>query len=156
MKLAEPAKKPVYLDVCALCRSFDDQQYMRIRLETAAVELIIEHIRFGNYELYYSSTHLFEIEEIEDSYERGELQDLMRSWGVDAKKKVSLKETRQRAEELVQKGFGFADAAHVAFAEALKAPFITCDDKLIKRCRRYSISVWCGTPVEFCEQENIK
>jgi len=27
----------VYLDVCALCRSFDDQSFLRVRLETEAV-----------------------------------------------------------------------------------------------------------------------
>ncbi len=27
-------KKPVYLDVCALSRPFDDQDYMRIRMES--------------------------------------------------------------------------------------------------------------------------
>ena len=31
----------VYLDVCALCRPFDDQAHMRIRLETEAVQLIL-------------------------------------------------------------------------------------------------------------------
>ena len=37
--------KNVYLDVCALCRPFDDQQQVRIRLETSAVELILAHVR---------------------------------------------------------------------------------------------------------------
>jgi len=31
---------PVYLDVCALSRPFDDQAFLRIRLETEAVNLI--------------------------------------------------------------------------------------------------------------------
>ena len=59
--------KPIYLDVCALCRSFDDQQYMRIRLETVAVDLIMEHIRSGDYDLFYSPAHLFEINELKDA-----------------------------------------------------------------------------------------
>jgi len=39
-ELVRPVKpKQVYLDVCALCRPFDDQQQVRLRLETNAVEL---------------------------------------------------------------------------------------------------------------------
>jgi hypothetical protein len=38
----------VYLDVSALCRPFDDQAQMRIRLETDAVLLILSHVRSKN------------------------------------------------------------------------------------------------------------
>jgi len=31
----------IYLDVCTLCRPFDDQSFLRIRLETDAVNLIM-------------------------------------------------------------------------------------------------------------------
>jgi hypothetical protein len=34
----------VYLDVCSLCRPFDDQKYSRIRLETEAVNLIFAKV----------------------------------------------------------------------------------------------------------------
>ncbi len=37
----------VYLDVCALCRPFDDQTFLRIRLETDAVNLMISKIHEG-------------------------------------------------------------------------------------------------------------
>lgn len=57
---------------------------------------------------------------------------------------------------LTLKGFGTADAVHTAFAEALNASFITCDDKLIRKCRKLTIDTWCGTPVEFCEEEKIR
>lgn len=41
--------------------------------------------------------------------------------------------TRTRAAQLVNSGFGVADAAaHVAFAEQVEAPFMSCDDRLIK------------------------
>lgn len=156
MKLYEPEKMAVYLDVCALCRSFDDQQYMRIRLETAAVELIMERIKIGDYQLYYSPVHYLEIGAFEDLYERGELLDFLICWGVNAEKHVVLRDARHRADELVRKGYSSGDAAHVAFAQAVNAAFITCDDKLIKKCRRYDDGIWCGTPVEFCEKEKLK
>lgn len=37
----------LYLDVCALSRPFDEQDYLRIRLETEAVNLILSNIRKG-------------------------------------------------------------------------------------------------------------
>jgi len=38
-------KKRLYLDVCTLCRPFDDQNMMRIRLETDAFYLILRNIQ---------------------------------------------------------------------------------------------------------------
>ena len=53
-------------------------------------------------------------------------------------------------------GFGPADAAHVAFAEAGNASFITCDDKLLKKRVKYDIKVWYGNPVRFCTEEDLR
>jgi hypothetical protein len=156
MKFKEISAQAIYLDVCALCRSFDDQRYLRIRLETAAIELIMERIKYGDYSCYYSPVHFYEIEEFDDPFERSEVQNFLLLWGLNAGKKVTLRMVRQRAEELSIAGFSAGDAAHAAFAEALDASFITCDDKLIKLCRRFNLSVWFGTPVEFCEKEQIK
>ncbi|MCL4321813.1 MAG: hypothetical protein M0016_00195 [Deltaproteobacteria bacterium] len=36
--MAESSKKLIYIDVCALCRPFDDQSLLRIRLETETVK----------------------------------------------------------------------------------------------------------------------
>lgn len=65
-------------------------------------------------------------------------------------------EVRARAEYLVQHGVGIADAAHLAFAEAEKADFVTCDDRLLRKCRAVGSRVWCGTPIEFCVKEDLK
>ena len=64
--------------------------------------------------------------------------------------------TRKRAEYLVSSGFGVADAAHLAYAERAQAFFISCDDKLIKKCTKSDIKIWAGNPVMFCEKEDIK
>jgi predicted nucleic acid-binding protein len=56
----------------------------------------------------------------------------------------------------LQLGLGPADAAHLAFAEAAQADFITCDDRLIRQCRRFKPSVWFGAPNAFCDRENLK
>jgi len=127
---------------------------LRIRLETEAVNLILYKVRSGSYKLLVSNVHIKEIEAILDSIERVELQMVLNRWGERIK--VNMAETRTRAENLVDLGFGLADAAHVAFAEQAEAPFITCDDRLVRKCLNHKIEVWCGNPVAFCEKENLK
>ena len=147
-------QKIIYIDVCALCRPFDEQEYMRVRLETEAVNLILSKVRDGNYKLIVSPVHIKEIEAISDTIERVELQIVLNEWGEQIH--VNMAETRSRAEDLVNLGFGIADAAHVAFAEQAEVPFISCDDRLIKKCINHKITVWCGNPVAFCEKENLR
>lgn len=146
--------KPIYIDVCALSRPFDEQRYLRIRLETEAVNLILSKVRTGNYRLLVSPVHRIEIEAIPDTFERMELKAALESMGEPVR--VDLAKTRLRSEELVNRGFGIADAAHVAFAEEADAPFISCDDRVIRKCLVSDIRVWCGTPVAFCEKEELK
>ena len=147
-------QKNIYIDVCALCRPFDEQEYMRVRLETEAVNLILSKVRDGNYKLIVSPVHIKEIEAISDTIERVELQIVLNEWGEQIH--VNMAETRSRAEDLVNLGFGIADAAHVAFAEQAEVPFISCDDRLIRKCINHKINVWCGNPVAFCEKENLR
>ncbi|HUT71567.1 MAG TPA: hypothetical protein VMW89_12920 [Desulfatiglandales bacterium] len=49
--------KFIYVDVCALSRPFDDQSFMRIRLETEAVNLILSKIKEGRFKLLVSTAH---------------------------------------------------------------------------------------------------
>lgn len=144
----------VYLDVCALSRPFDDQSQMRIRLETDAVQLILSHVRGGSLTLIVSPVHDVEIGAIEDSTEREHLLSTLRELGQRVP--LNLERTRQRAEQLVQRGLGPADAAHLAFAEAAEADFVTCDDRLLRQCRRVQPSVWFGTLTAFCDKENLQ
>ena len=144
----------IYLDVCVLCRPFDDQQYIRIRMEMEAVNLILSNIKKGNYKLAISPVHLLEINAIPDMYERIHIKTILEKFGAVIK--VNRSKTRERAEELVQKGFGVADAAHIAFAEKSNIPFITCDDQLLKKCLKNNISILCTSPVNFCEKEKLK
>ena len=144
----------LYMDVCTLGRPFDDQAYLRIRLETEAVNLILLKVRDGVLKLLTSPVHAVEIGAIEDTVERFELQTILREWGEPVR--GDWLKIRARAEDLVGLGFGVADAAHVAFAEWGEAQFISCDDKLLRKCSTHEIRVWCGNPVSFCEKEGIK
>ena len=147
--------KIIYLDVCVLCRPFDDQSYLRIRMETEAVNLILSNMKKGKYVLAVSKVHLTEIDSISNIYERVQLKTILDEFGLPIS--VNILEARERAEVLVRKGFGIADAAHIAFAEKGTASFfITCDDRLLKKCLNNKIKVQCTNPVIFCEMEKLK
>ena len=144
----------IYLDVCALCRPDDDQSYMRINLETIAVQLIFAAIDQNMYDLVYSPVHVKEISAISDQIERFELYHLLQKTG----KFINLDkgQVRKRAEELVSASLGPADAAHLVFAETVGSDFITCDDKLCKKCRALELAIWTGNPVVFCDKEGLR
>jgi len=146
--------KAIYLDMCTLSRPFDDQSFLRIRMETEAVNLILSKVRQASYALLVSSAHIREIEATGDSVERVELRMLLAALGKPVM--VNRAKARARAEELVRSGLGVADAAHVAFAEHSGAQFITRDDRLIKKCAAAVTAVWCGTAVSFCEKEGLR
>lgn len=137
-----------------MCRPFDDQQQVRIHLETSAVELILAHIRYGEIELIVSPVHEVEIDAIDEVEERQQLLLLLKQLGTSFK--FDLPAVRERARQLAAQGLGMADAAHLAFAEAAQAEFVTVDDRLVKRCRRIKPAVWCGMPPAYCEKENLR
>ena len=101
-----------------------------------------------------SSVHLIEIKAIEGTFERIQLLTLLEKLVENLN--VDMMQTRKRAEELVNLGFGIADAGHVAFAEKSGADFLSCDGRLIRKCLKYKIRVWCGNPVGFCDKEDLK
>ena len=144
----------VYLDVCALCRPFDDQSAIRIRLETEAVQLILSHVRTGDFALVASPAHDVEIGAISDPVEREHLLSTLRK--TAHRVGVDLYRVRERAEHLVRKDLGLAGAVHVAFAEAMGADFISCDDRLLRQCSRLQSEIWAGTAVAFCDKEDLK
>ena len=122
--------------------------------ETIAVRLILKKVESGRFSMIYSPVHKIEISDISNVSERIDLLLFLEQLGV--KHDIDKNSARKRAEELSRQGFGPADAAHLAFAEASKADFISCDDKLIKKCSKISIDVWAGNPVAFCNKEDLK
>jgi len=153
----KPAQHPpIYLDVCALERQYDDQRYYRIRIETEAVELIMAQVRTGAYTLYYSPVHDEEIPRNSNEMRCKELMLLLKTLATYAKPHVKDADAlERRGWQLEATGLGIADAFHVAYAEAVGADLVSCDDELIARSRRGKIKVWCGTPVDFCKKEKL-
>ena len=144
----------IYLDVCALCRPYDDQSYSRIHLETVAVHLILKAVENGLYSMIASPVHRAEISAIGDDHERTDLLYLLDK--ISIQKKFEQRVLRRRAEKLFDLGFGPADAAHLAFAEEVQADFISCDDKLIKKCAKLHLTLWVGNPIAFCDKEDLR
>lgn len=143
--------KTLYLDVCVLSRPFDDQNQLRIRLETDAVFLILRRIETGLYRAVVSPAHYKEVSAIRETSERLEMESLLSR--LDKSCECDLIQARHRAEALIDMGFGIADAAHVAFAEQLAEFFITCDDKLLKWCKQTALRITTMSPLEFIAQE---
>lgn len=132
----------IYLDVSCLNRLFDDQTQPRIRLESAAVAVILEVIEAGVWQQVSSRMAIVEISAIANSVRRDRVLQLL----PDAVHEVT-SEMLRRAEALVAGGLGAADAVHVAAAEALETDvFLTCDDRLVRRCR--SLAARCPVRVE--------
>jgi len=148
-----PAER-LYLDVCALCRPFDEQQTLRVRLETDAYYLILNAVQSGRYRLVVSPVHIAEIRDIQNTKERLELLALLQSVGETPT--WDLADIRRRAEELFAQSFGAADAAHAAFAEAGAEYFVSCDDRLLKKCHRKGVRVPAVNPVELCMRKELR
>jgi predicted nucleic acid-binding protein len=127
---------------------------MRIRLETDAVQLILSYVRSGHFTLVVSPVHKIEVGAIKDQVEREHLLSTLRKIGHRIE--VDLMRVRERAELLTGRGFGPADAAHLAFAEASGADFISCDDRLLRQSHHVQSSVWSGSPIAFCEKEKLQ
>ncbi|RKX66997.1 MAG: hypothetical protein DRP41_01400, partial [Thermodesulfobacteriota bacterium] len=77
--------KLIYLDVCALCRPFDDQSFLRIRMETEAVNLILSKVKENFYQMVVSPVHMKEMEAIQDEIERIQLITLLNKYGNSVK-----------------------------------------------------------------------
>lgn len=143
----------MYLDVCALNRPLDDQDQMRIKLDSDAVQLVLSHIRAGQLVLVVSPVHWVEVAANPDPARRQHVQLLLQEHGVELE--VDRKLARARAEAFIQEGLKPADAAHLAFAEATESDFVTVDDRLLRACRRVSVKTWVGTPGGYCEKEEL-
>jgi hypothetical protein len=146
-------RRLVYLDVCALNRPLDDQHQMRIRLEADAVSLILSHVRSQSLALAVSPAHHTEVEANPDPSRRGHVALLLQDLGSEIAFDRAV--ARQRAEELVAQGMGTADAAHVALAEQAGCDFVSCDDQLLSQCLRIGITVWFGSPIAYCDKEDL-
>src|SRR5918996_700235 len=124
----------VYLDMCCLKRSFDDQRQPRVREEAAAVAAIIARAEDGEIALVRSPAHLVE----NDANPREDRRLAAALWINGAAVDVRLDaEAEGRAASLAALGFRPLNALHLALAERAGARwFVTCDDDVLRRAVR--------------------
>ena len=143
----------IYLDNCSFNRPFDDQNQIRIRIETEAKLYIQENIVSGRFQLAWS--YILEYENDANPFpERKETLDNWKKYAVaDIGANKSIIET---AKEIQTTGVKSKDALHVACALALKCTyFITTDLLLIKKLSNFE-KIKVVNPVEFINYLEIR
>jgi predicted nucleic acid-binding protein len=118
----------IYLDVCCLCRPFDNHRETRIRLETEAVLSILKRCSL-DWELVTSTAVLYEIGLVGDPQRKANALRLTeRACGT-----IRIDEDLlSRAEEFEEIGVMGMDAVHIACAEKAGAILLTTDDELVR------------------------
>lgn len=137
----------IYLDVCCLCRPFDDQAHQRIRIETEAVLVILRKC-ITEWDLVSSEAIEEEIRNISLDERRERAESLLRF----AKYRLIITSSiEERARIFHTWGLYPLDALHLACAEEAGAVLLTTDDLLTKIIMRHSdnISVEVKNPVQW-------
>ncbi len=123
-------------------------------METSAFYLIMDHVYKGSYEFMVSPLHYKEVAGISDPFEKIQVDTLLKTF--DGKWSFDMPTALTRAEELIKRNIGIADAVHLALAEQCADVFITCDDKLLKRASKLKLGVIVTDPLTFCIKENLR
>jgi len=145
--------KTLYLDVCALQRPYDDLEVIRNEIEAAAVYLILSLSALGEYTLYHSPVHDMEIRRNPDPVVSSALMRILESQAKDVKPLIKTDTLVERARDFISRGIRNLDALHLAHAEQTGAAFITCDDDLLKKCKKEKLEIWTGGPIDFLRSE---
>ncbi len=151
MTIATPKK--IYLDVCCLCRPYDDPSQLRIRLEAEAILIILNRIDLREWDWVVSEALLLEVARTPDNNLRERTEALISR----ATSTIAIEETQiARASFLEAQGFGIFDALHLACAESgFVDVFLTTDDRLIRAVGRLGdqIAVRVANPLRWLEEE---
>ena len=120
----------LYLDVCTFNRPFDDQNQLKIKLETEAKLFIQQGIIIGNYELVWS--YILEYENNQNKF--ADRRNSIYDWKKMAKIYcVENSEIIEYAEKLKKLNIRTKDALHIACSVYTKSDyFITTDRQLFR------------------------
>lgn len=142
----------LYLDVCCLCRPFDDQTIGRIRREITAVQEILCRCALQEFTLVTSEAITEEISKIPDFRKRLRVKKIVSV----AKENIFINDDIiVRMHEIIAGGGDAMDSLHVACAESAGAVLLTTDDGLItffKSGRNIQIPI--ENPVTWLKEEN--
>lgn len=136
----------IYMDVCCLCRPFDDQTNRKIRLEAEAVLAILDRCS-RDWDLVGSVIIDDEISRLADIEKRLKLEQklmLIRDY-------IELNESIfSRALQYQKEGLRLFDALHLACAENGKTIFLTTDNRIITTAGKIpTISIRVDSPVHW-------
>lgn len=136
----------VYLDNCCYNRPFDDQDQLKVRLETEAKLRIQFLMRTGVLE--YAWSDMLSLEVLDNPVPSH--RDKILEWKDGASVNVTMSsQILAAAKRLTAIGVGNADALHVASARQAGCDwFFTTDIRLLKKVRTFD-GMRLANPVEF-------
>jgi len=142
----------VYLDVCCLCRPFDDQNVNRIHLESEAVKEILLRCTH-EWTLVVSDAVRYELSRIPD---KTRMRKALKFVEIAQEHIAITKTVSRRYRVFVDMGIDPADALHIACADAAGAVLLTTDDSIIKIIKRHPNQISSGVynPVEWLMEVN--
>lgn len=141
----------IYLDVCCLCRPFDNQLIPRIRNESEAVIAILNRCP-RDWELVWSSAITYEVAKIVDHDRKRYVSTFAAKTTTNIPVDRAIKE---RASVLMNLGVKALDALHIASAERAGAKVLfTTDDALKNIMSHHSdiISIRIVNPAAWYEE----
>ena len=123
----------IYLDNCCFNRPYDDQSFVQIELETQAKLYIQHQIKQGQLKLTTSFVLVFE--NLQNPYmdRKMLIADFMTKYSAKYVSVNHIEIINKTAQEIMQTGIKWKDAAHLACAMYAKCQyFITTDKRLLK------------------------
>jgi len=142
----------IYLDVCCLCRLFDNHGDTRVRLEAEAVLSILKRCSL-DWKLVTSTAVLYEIGLISDPGRRSHALRLLQRAHVTIRVDDML---LSRAEEFETLGVIGMDAIHIACSEKAGAVLLSTDDDLVKVMKKNTLgtSIRADNPLHWLMEMN--
>jgi len=137
----------IYLDMNIFKRNFDVQSLLRIRLETAAIDVIFADVSSGKYEFPWSFILDYE-NNLNPNLDRRAAAILL---SQKASREIQpTEEICEQAQKFEKRSIKSRDALHLACAVLTGCDYLlTCDDKFIKKGRQLNLKVKVMGPVEF-------
>lgn len=124
----------LYLDACCLNRPFDDQNQLRVRLETEAIRTILRLCQEDVHDWLSSDVLQAELEQTPNLDRQQLTLDLL---ALASEQVAVTKADYARAAEFSKNGVSGFDAVHLAIAERTRCDlFLTTDDRLSRRSER--------------------
>jgi hypothetical protein len=138
----------IYLDTCCFNRPYDDQNQVKIELETIAKLNIQKEILEKKYDLVWS--YILNYENSANPF--NDRKENIDKWGEIAKKYVPYcEDVLAKGKEIELLGIGQKDALHLACAIIENCDyFITCDDGILNKNINEIETI---NPIDFAKME---